>query len=394
MDPGYAAGKILLTDIADNLLSQAFFNVHVLPLLSALLNPSMNNFELDTKSDKGSPAASGATAAGTPAESSSPRQISLPAEFLALCDEGHEDYDPRFSLTWGCLWDWLLFEFGIVSFALYVRPSAASKERSVKVAAPAPTTRPSRPSTVLKQNSGVNVASCLLAAPATAAAPAAAAPRPRPRPPRARSGGRLRCGGGRPSRRRSRGSTRRAAASVQREKRRASAVLAGGSWSGYVVTNPPREQPLNEDDCVYVFMSLRQLRDASAPNGRLSLLDNLRPRAPPAAAPPADAPAAAPITPQSLPPRLSDDSRNSSAFSSTSRVSDALPPPAATADADAGEGESSGASPGSLLSENAMLREALAVERRRNAQLATFLERALEKSGEEPATPTTPAGEL
>ena len=54
----------------------------------------------------------------------------------------------------------------------------------------------------------------------------------------------------------------------QREKRRASAVLAGGSWSGYVVTNPPREQPLNEDDCVYVFMSLRQLRDASAPNGR------------------------------------------------------------------------------------------------------------------------------
>ena len=35
MDPGYAAGKILLTDIADNLLSQAFFNVHVLPLLSA-----------------------------------------------------------------------------------------------------------------------------------------------------------------------------------------------------------------------------------------------------------------------------------------------------------------------------------------------------------------------
>ena len=180
MDPGYAAGKILLTDIADNLLSQAFFNVHVLPLLSALLNPSMNNFELDTKSDKGTPAASGATAAGTPAESSSPRQISLPAEFLALCDEGHEDYDPRFSLTWGCLWDWLLFEFGIVSFALYVRPSAASKERSVKVAAPAPTTRPSRPSTVLKQNSGVNVASCLLAAPATAAAPAAAAPAPAP----------------------------------------------------------------------------------------------------------------------------------------------------------------------------------------------------------------------
>ena len=157
----------------------------------------------------------------------------------------------------------------------------------------------------------------------------------------------------------------------------------------YVVTNPPREQPLNEDDCVYVFMSLRQLRDASAPNGRLSLLDNLRPRAPPAAAPPADAPARR-RSPQSLPPRLSDESRNSSAFSSTSRVSDAAAA-AATADADAGDGESSGASPGSLLSENAMLREALAVERRRNAQLATFLERALEKSGEEPATPTTPA---
>ena len=241
----------------------------------------MNNFELDTKSDKGSPAASGATAAGTPAESSSPRQISLPAEFLALCDEAHEDYDPRFSLTWGCLWDWLLFEFGIVSFALYVRPSAASKERSVKVAAAPATTRPSRPSTVLKQNSGVNVASCLLAAPATAAAPAAAAPAPAPAEGSERRSSQMRrrstisasIQGLHPARRRER----------QREKRRASAVLAGGSWSGYVVTNPPREQPLNEDDCVYVFMSLRQLRDASAPNGRLSLLDNLRPRAPPAA---------------------------------------------------------------------------------------------------------------
>ena len=250
------------------------------------------------------------------------------------------------------------------------------------MAAPAPVARPSRPSTVLKQNSGVNVASCLLAAPATAAAPAAAAPAPAPSEASERRSSQMRrrstisasIQGLHPARRRER----------QREKRRASAVLAGGSWSGYVVTNPPREQPLNEDDCVYVFMSLRQLRDASAPNGRLSLLDNLRPRAPPAAAPPADAPAAAPITPQSLPPRLSDESRNSSAFSSTSRVSDALPPPAATATADAADGDSSGASPGSLLSENAMLREALAVERRRNAQLATFLERALEKSGEEP----------
>ena len=181
------------------------------------------------KGDKGSPAAS-ATAAGTPAESSSPRQISLPAEFLALCDEGHEDYDPRFSLTWGCLWDWLLFEFGIVSFALYVRPSAPSKERSVKVAAPAPTARPSRPSTVLKQNSGVNVASCLLAAPA---------PPPHPPPPRAPAPRPPRLGaavisdaaavdhlgvdpGAPPGARRER----------QREKRRASAVLAGGRGRG------------------------------------------------------------------------------------------------------------------------------------------------------------------
>ena len=173
----------------------------------------------------------GATAAGT-RPSRRRRVRSAYRRIPALCDEGHEDYDPRFSLTWGCLWDWLLFEFGIVSFALYVRPSAPSKERSVKVAAPAPTARPSRPSTVLKQNSGVNVASCLLAAPATAAAPAAAAPRARAAEGSERRSSQMR--------RRStisasiQGSTRRAAASVSARsggRRRCSRVGRGRGTS-------------------------------------------------------------------------------------------------------------------------------------------------------------------
>ena len=157
------------------------------------------------------------------------------------------------------------------------------------------------------------------------------------------------------------------------------------------MTNPPREQPLNEDDCVYVFMSLRQPRTPrrQTAGSPFSIICGRarRPARRAAAGCGADHAAVAAATTLR---RVTQLERLLEHFS----VSDAPPPPAATADADAGEGESSGASPGSLLSENAMLREALAVERRRNAQLATFLERALEKSGEEPATPTTPAGEF
>ena len=179
---------------------------------SPLCSPQPVDEQLRTRHQgrQGLASRAGATAAGTPAESSSPRQISLPAEFLALCDEAHEDYDPRFSLT-GRLWIGSSSSLGSSRRALR-SPPPPSKERSVKVAAPAPTARSSRPSTVLKQNSGVtSLRACSPPPPPPLHPPP---PHPRPRLPRRRSGDHLRCGGGRPSRRRSRGSTRHAAASV------------------------------------------------------------------------------------------------------------------------------------------------------------------------------------
>ena len=236
----------------------------------------MNNFELDTKGDKGSPAASGATAAGTRPSRRRRDRSAYPPNSLPSATKGTR------TMILGSRSRGAASGIGSsLSLGSSRSRSTSAPHRfqraGVKVAAPAP----SAPLAAVDRpqaNSGVNVASCLLAAPP-----------PPLHPPAARARARARRGSERRSsqmRRRStisasiRGSTRRAPR-ASREKRRASAVLAGGSWSGYVVTNPPREQPLNEDDCVYVFMSLRQLRDASAPNGRLSLLDNLRPRAPP-----------------------------------------------------------------------------------------------------------------
>ena len=36
----FAAGKIVLADVADKLSSQAFFNPYIIPLVNAMLNPS------------------------------------------------------------------------------------------------------------------------------------------------------------------------------------------------------------------------------------------------------------------------------------------------------------------------------------------------------------------
>ena len=187
---------------------KAFFNVHVL-LLSALLNPSMNNFELDTKSDKGSPAA---RARRRRARQPSRRHLvrsAYPPNSLPSATKGMRTMILG-SRHVGCLWDWLLFEFGIVSFALYVRLRRFQRAECEGGGAGA-TTRPSRPST---SSSRIRASTSLRACSRPRHCRCIAAAAPAPAPSEARSGGRLRCGGGRPFRRRSRGSTRRAAASV------------------------------------------------------------------------------------------------------------------------------------------------------------------------------------
>ncbi|KAL3911101.1 MAG: hypothetical protein SGPRY_008822, partial [Prymnesium sp.] len=37
------SGKIMLSNLSDKLTCQAFFNPHIMPMMSAMLNPSLHN---------------------------------------------------------------------------------------------------------------------------------------------------------------------------------------------------------------------------------------------------------------------------------------------------------------------------------------------------------------
>jgi hypothetical protein len=151
MDPGYAGGRILLTDYCDKLVSQAFFNPHILPLLNALLNPSMHNLSCATVAscvDYRQHARSAGLMSGHV------RQIAVPAEFVAAAqlnelgedtkasepfyrrlsggrrrqEESDEALEQRVSMTWGHLFEWLRVRHSAIAFGIYVNnPDAGAR---------------------------------------------------------------------------------------------------------------------------------------------------------------------------------------------------------------------------------------------------------------------------
>ena len=91
MDPGYAAGRILLTDYCDKLVSQAFFNPHIMPLLGALLNPSIHNLAcpaVASRTDYSKFKAEGGRSKGL--MSGHVKQIAIPKDFLLAATRGEQ----------------------------------------------------------------------------------------------------------------------------------------------------------------------------------------------------------------------------------------------------------------------------------------------------------------
>ena len=123
--------------------SQAFFNVHVLPLLSALLNPSMNNFGLDNSPPplpaggkrRQRPAARAPTAEAA-ARSSRRHLVRLRARRIPCRCATKATRTMILGRRHVGLPSLAPLQHGLVSFALYVRP--LPHNASSPSAAPAP----------------------------------------------------------------------------------------------------------------------------------------------------------------------------------------------------------------------------------------------------------------
>ena len=86
--PSYMSGKIMLTDLADKLASQAFFNPHIMPMISALLNQSLHNHR--THGTMRAVTSRGAQLL----QSAHLRTIAMPQAFIRLCQVRHPALAP------------------------------------------------------------------------------------------------------------------------------------------------------------------------------------------------------------------------------------------------------------------------------------------------------------
>ena len=145
----FASGKITLSDVADKLSSQAFFNPHIMPMISALLNPSLH--DANTLHEDNPSYGRSKPDGEPPICSAHLSLIHIPERFRDECASrasggggggGHPgnpveampaEVESRAAPvaspplpTWAELFDWLLEVHGAIGVAMYVRSSHCS----------------------------------------------------------------------------------------------------------------------------------------------------------------------------------------------------------------------------------------------------------------------------
>ncbi|KAL1516002.1 hypothetical protein AB1Y20_002615 [Prymnesium parvum] len=364
MVPSYMSGKIMLSDMCDKLASQAFFNPHIMPMMSALLNPSLHNHR--------APGAMQAlTTNGQPLlQSAHLCAIEIPEDFISLCqgqpqhsNDSNDDVGPR--MEWGYLWDFLMEEFSAIGLAVFVTEESTDSSWSI--------------ATRRDAFSQEGVCSAF-------------------------------------RRRMSTAGSRARATSTESSSRNPS--KSASAFGPYVVTNPERSFKLRKTDCVYCFLSPRLLATK-----RLAVLEGLQnTRASRAAGHTTShqrnlsrVSIAQSTKRLESPDRLNDASSSSSSTRPRARHSVSLesrpawgrpslrrtvpssppasppalsdsaarPPPASAPASSLGLGSNSGAEcDGGLEAEVRRLRERLAAEQRRADELDRLLQMSLQAQGE------------
>ena len=136
----FAAGKITLSDVADKLSSQAFFNPHIMPMIAALLNPSLHNAN---RLHEDQPSYGRSQPEGEPPICSAHLSlIEIPTRFCDKCKLRTDrdapvdaDLPAATPPSWGNLFDWLLEVHGIIGMAMYVHTLDDAQGASADVGA-------------------------------------------------------------------------------------------------------------------------------------------------------------------------------------------------------------------------------------------------------------------
>ena len=277
----FAAGKVVLADIADKLSSQAFFNPYIMSLVNAMINPSDHNAkaQIAAAAEASQAAATGRADPAPYVPSAHLCLIAIPRGFRKVAASvarrssaknvtaASASSDPPPFVTWGYLWDWMLRELGIVCIATYAHVTASGA-----AAASYEVSRATSRNTEVEGGGGAGGVPGGSPAAAFQKALRRASAAPTPEKEGAAGGGTPapdpdKSGGATPWR-----NMRKAALSLVSRATSSDDTASSSQFEtpvdpsailsqAFVVTNPPRKQPLRESDLLFAFVPPAMLDD-------------------------------------------------------------------------------------------------------------------------------------